>query len=123
MTACAGDVRTQIVVTEGTGRTGTFAFILRVQESALLDDTDTSDTELPDIIDMAERNAARAEDAADRADEAAEKADEAMIHYPIINETNHNWMVWDVDNEVYVDTGVKAEGTTRARIVGTALIV
>lgn len=46
MTACAGDVRTQIVVTESTGRTGTFAFIMRVQKSALPDDTSLSESDL-----------------------------------------------------------------------------
>lgn len=45
MAAVAGDVRTQIVVTESTGRTGTFVFILRVQKSALPDDTDMSESD------------------------------------------------------------------------------
>lgn len=95
MTACYGDVRTQIVVTESTGETGTFVFILRVQKSALEDDTDISETELPDIIDAAERNAERAEAAAQ--------------HYPYIGANNH-WYVWNVENEQYVDTGVNGEG-------------
>lgn len=45
MAAVAGDVRTQIVVTESTGRTGTFVFILKVQKSALPDDTDMSESD------------------------------------------------------------------------------
>lgn len=45
MTACAGRVRTQIVVTESSGRTGTFVFILDVQKSALPSDTDMSASE------------------------------------------------------------------------------
>lgn len=95
MTACFGDVRTQVVVTESTGNTGTFVFILRVQKSALEDDTDISETELPDIIDAAEHNAERAELAAQ--------------HYPYIGANNH-WYVWDVTNEQFVDTGVAAKG-------------
>lgn len=93
MTACYGDVRTQIIVTEDTGETGTFVFILRVQQSALEEDTDISETALPDIIDAAERNAERAETAAS--------------HYPYIGENNH-WYVWDVVQENFVDTGVIA---------------
>ena len=45
MTAVAGQVRTQIVVTESTGRTGTFVFILDVQRSALPLDTDMSESD------------------------------------------------------------------------------
>lgn len=45
MTAVAGQVRTQIVVTESTGRTGTFVFILDVQRSALPADTDMSESD------------------------------------------------------------------------------
>lgn len=45
MTAVAGKVRTQIVVTESTGRTGTFVFILDVQRSALPADTDMSESD------------------------------------------------------------------------------
>ena len=46
MTAVSGSVRTQIVITESTGRTGTFAFNIEVQASALPDDTDMSETDL-----------------------------------------------------------------------------
>ena len=95
MTACFGDVRTQVVVTESTGETGTFVFILRVQKSALEDDTDISETELPDIIDAAERNAERAETAAQ--------------HYPYIGDNNH-WFVYDVTQGNFVDTGINAKG-------------
>lgn len=95
MTACCGDVRTQVVVTESTGVTGTFVFILRVQQAALEDDTDISDTELPAIIDAAEHNAERAEAAAQ--------------HYPYIGENLH-WYVWDVTTEQFVDTGISAKG-------------
>lgn len=61
MTIVAGHVRCQIVVTETTGRTGTFVFILDVQKSALPSDTDMSESEyqiveelLEDIQDYAE---------------------------------------------------------------------
>lgn len=45
MSAVAGHVRCQIVVTESTGRTGTFVFILDVQRSALPADSDLSESE------------------------------------------------------------------------------
>ena len=51
MTACAGDVRTQIIVTESEGKTGTFVFILKVQASALQLGTDMSETEIPAYLD------------------------------------------------------------------------
>lgn len=46
MTAVAGDTRAQIVVTESTGRTGSFVFILRVQRSALPENPDMSESDL-----------------------------------------------------------------------------
>ena len=105
MTACAGDVRCQFVVTEGNNITGTFAFILKVQESTLADDADVSDTVLPDYIDAAATNAARAE-------AAAEAAESWSSHSPYIDATTHHWMVWDATEEQFVDTGINAEGTS-----------
>ena len=60
MTAVPGEVRTQFVITDGYGVTGTFAFILEVQASALDADTDTSETEIPGIIDAARQSAHQA---------------------------------------------------------------
>lgn len=45
MTAVDGAVQCQVVVTETTGRTGTFVFTLSVQRSALPDDTDLSESD------------------------------------------------------------------------------
>lgn len=45
MSCVAGHVRCQIVVTETTGRTGTFVFILDVQKSALPADVDMSESD------------------------------------------------------------------------------
>lgn len=70
MTAIAGHVRCQIVVTETTGRTGTFVFILEVQKSALPSDTDMSDSEYP-LIEQAIEDAQQAvEDSQDAAEDA-----------------------------------------------------
>lgn len=106
MTACHGDVRTQVVVTESTGETGTFVFILRVQQSALEEDVDISETVLPDYIDAAER--------------AAERAEAAVGHYPEIGQ-NENWNVYNPNTGQYEDTGVSArgrDGIMSARISG-----
>lgn len=54
MTACPGRVRVQVVVSEGLNRTGTFVFWLEVQASALADDVDISETQLPEYINAAE---------------------------------------------------------------------
>ena len=97
MSCVAGNTRCQFVVVEPTGRTGTFAFILKIQESALSDDTDISETELPGIIDAAEKN--------------AEKAEAAVEHYPYIDEETLHWMVWNVEAGEWEDTGVIAEGS------------
>ena len=94
MTAVAGDVRCQLVVTETTGKTGTFVFILRVQEAAVNDETIISDTEIPAIIDAAEAN--------------AERAEAAVSHYPKI--VNDYWYVWDAENGTWVNTNVRAKG-------------
>lgn len=105
MTAVKGDVRTQFVVTETSGKTGTFVFILKVQESALQDDTDISDTEIPAIIDAAGINA-------DRAEAAAEDAEEWATHSPYIDPDTSHWWVWDGTQHEFVDTGISADGST-----------
>ena len=71
MTAVAGDVRTQLVVTEPSGRTGSFAFIIRVQPSALPDDTDLSESDYA-YIEQALEAATEAVQDAEEAAEASE---------------------------------------------------
>lgn len=114
MTAVAGDVMTQIIVTESSGRTGTFVFILRVQSSALDDDTIISDTELPAIIDEAEANA-------DRAEANADRAEAAVTHYPKI--VNDYWYVWNVSTGQWVNTNVKAKGEDSVYFDGDTLVL
>lgn len=62
MTAVAGRVRTQIVVTESTGRTGSFAFEIDVQASALPDDSDMSESDYQLIEQAIEETTENAED-------------------------------------------------------------
>lgn len=105
MTAVKGDVRTQFVVTETSGKTGTFVFILKVQQSALEEDTDISETEIPAIIDAAQHNAEIAE-------QAAEDAQEWASHSPYIDPDTSHWWVWDGTQHEFVDTGISADGST-----------
>ena len=80
MTAVAGPVRAQIVVTESSGRTGTFVFILDVQKSALPADTDMSESEyqkIEEALETVDRAIQAAEDAAGSAEEAAGFAENA----------------------------------------------
>ena len=73
MTAVAGDVRTQVVVRDASGRTGTFAFVLRVQHSALPDNTDLSDSDYP-LIEQAIEAAETAVEAAANASASEQNA-------------------------------------------------
>ena len=41
---------------------------------------------------------------------AADRAEQAVIHQPYIHATSGNWMVWDNQQEAYVDTGIHAQG-------------
>jgi hypothetical protein len=66
MSCVSGRVRCQVVVTESTGRTGTFAFILDVQPSALPSDTDLSDSD----YQLIEQALEAAEDAVEAAEDA-----------------------------------------------------
>lgn len=70
MTAVAGSVRCQIVVTESSGRTGSFAFILEVQTSALPDDTVLSDSDFQLIQQAIQDSAQAVIDAEDSAEDA-----------------------------------------------------
>lgn len=75
MTACAGDVICELVLTAEDVRIGSANFVLEVEKAALGADTDISETEIPDIIDAGRRYAEQAEDAAERAEEAAAGVD------------------------------------------------
>ena len=70
MTAAAGNVRTQFVITETNGRTGTFCFTLAVQKSGLPADTDMSTSAyqlVEQMIDTAEQSVIDAGQAAQQA--------------------------------------------------------
>lgn len=41
---------------------------------------------------------------------AAEAAQAAAVHTPYINMNNYHWMIWDVEQGIYVDSGISAQG-------------
>jgi len=94
MSIVAGPVRCQIVVQEGDNVTGTFAFILDVQKSALPADTDMSASEYQLV------------------EELLQTIIDASTNPPYIGE-NGNWWVWSVEQDQYVDSGIDASITVR----------
>jgi len=87
MSPVAGDVRAQIVVTESSGETGTFVFIMRVQPSALPSDADMSESDYP-LIEEAIREA---QEAVETAQEAVERAQEAITETQENAEDSEAW--------------------------------
>ena len=71
---------------------------------------ETAQGKAEDAQTAAETAQGKAEDAQTAAETAQGKAEEAAGHYSYIDETTGNWMVWDVDNEEYVDTEIHAQG-------------
>lgn len=61
MTIVAGEVECELILTLNSQVLGTANFILDVEKAALGNDTDISETEIPDIIDLAESHALVAE--------------------------------------------------------------
>lgn len=92
MSAVAGRVRCQIVVTETTGRTGTFVFILDVQPSALPLDTDLSESD----YQLIEQAIEAAEDAQEYSEDAEAWAVGERGGVPVdpSDETFHNNSKW-----------------------------
>lgn len=82
MTVCSGSIECELHLVKESQEIGTANFILEVEPSALRGDTIISETELPDIFDLARSHeqaaAASAEAAATSATAAAQSADEAQ---------------------------------------------
>ena len=74
MTQVAGQVRIQFVVTEQTGRTGTFVFWLDVQASALPDNSQMSESDISMVEEAIETMQEYVSDSAESAQEAAASA-------------------------------------------------
>lgn len=102
MTVVSGRVVCQLVLSNTDGQIGSFNVWLEVQPSSG-SGSDPSETDIPALI-------AQAKEYADEAEQAAQDAAAWSAHPPYIG-ANGNWFVYDVDEEIYVDTGVYASGS------------
>ena len=75
------------------------------QESA-----ETAQGKAEDAQTAAENAQGKAEEAQGKAEDARDRAEAAIAHTPYIDDTTGNWMVWDTEEEQYVNTGVHAQG-------------
>lgn len=111
MTAAVGDVLCQLTLEQNDSVIGTLNFIIHVQEQPYATG-DPSETELPSII-------AEATEQMEAAAASAQQAEDAVEHYPYINSTNKNWMVYNAIQGEFVDTGVRAQGIDGSGAVQT----
>lgn len=100
MTAVAGRVVCELILSNEDGVVGSYAFWLEVQGSAL--HGDPSQTDIPAIV-------AAMNDAVDRAEQAADNAEAWSENPPFIG-ANGNWFTWDVNQDLYIDTGIYSQG-------------
>ena len=99
MTNVMGKVVCNLVLKNTDGVVGSFNVWLEVQPSAIAG-TDPSQTDIPSLV-------AAAEIAADRAEQAADNAEAWSEHPPYIG-LNGNWFTYDIDTDLYTDTGISA---------------
>ena len=114
MSCVAGRVRCQIVVSESTGRTGTFVFILDVQKSALPDDTDMSESEyqfIQEAIEDCQQAASDAEGAASDA-EAWAVGERGGVPVSASDPTYHNnSSYWAGQAAIYAQGALRYQGS------------
>lgn len=101
MTAVAGRVVCNLVVSNTDGQIGSFNIWLEVQPSSG-SGSDPSETDIPALI-------AQAKQYADAAEQAASEVAAYSENPPYIG-ANGNWFVYDAVNDQFIDTGVYAAG-------------
>jgi hypothetical protein len=128
MTAVAGKVLAQVVVTETSGRIGSFKFVLDVQKSALPDDTDMSESDYQAIEELieeaqevaeevaedrtaAENAATSAEDSAEDSEAWAKGTRNGTAVPPTDPTYQQNSKYWAGQAEQYAQGGLKFVGT------------
>lgn len=128
MTAVAGKVLAQVVVTETSGRIGSFKFVLDVQKSALPDDTDMSESDYQAIEELieeaqevaqevaedrtaAENAATSAEDSAEDSEAWAKGTRNGTAVSPTDPTYQQNSKYWAGQAEQYAQGGLKFVGT------------
>jgi hypothetical protein len=123
MTAVAGRVRTQIVVTETSGRTGAFAFVLDVQKSALPSNTDMSESDyqlIEEAIEEVQASAADAEGYAQNAEAWAQGTRDGEPVSPTDPTYNHNAEYWARYAEEYSQGGMHYKASILASAIPVA---
>lgn len=73
--------------------------------------TPAQQSALDTAITALESGVAAAQEAQAAAEAAKTAAEGAAAHYPYVDNTTGNWMVWDGNTGAFVDTGYKAVGT------------
>ena len=128
MTAVGGKVLAQVVVTETSGRIGSFKFVLDVQKSALPDDTDMSESDYQAIEELieeaqevaqevaedrtaAENAATSAEDSAEDSEAWAKGTRNGTAVPPTDPTYQQNSRYWAGQAEQYAQGGLKFVGT------------
>lgn len=128
MTAVAGKVLAQVVVTETSGRIGSFKFVLDVQKSALPSDTDMSESDYQAIEELieeaqevaeevaedrtaAENAATSAEDSAEDSEAWAKGTRNGTVVPPTDPTYQQNSRYWAGQAEQYAQGGLKFVGT------------
>ena len=128
MTAVAGKVLAQVVVTETSGRIGSFKFVLDVQKSALPSDTDMSESDYQAIEELieeahevaeevaedrtaAENAATSAEDSAEDSEAWAKGTRNGTAVPPTDPTYQQNSKYWAGQAEQYAQGGLKFVGT------------
>ena len=125
MTAVAGRVRCQIVVTETTGRTGTFVFILDVQSSALPADSDMSESDYQLIEQAIEETQQAVSDAESYSEDAEAWAVGERGGVPVSSDDptyHNNSEYWAGVAQTYAEGGLHYSGScTFANIPTTGM--
>ena len=136
MTVLPGDTKAEIVIGNSGDIIASINIIIRVEPTALSDDTQISETDLPLIQEAAQAaevvpglvedaeawaKGTRDGQAVPSTDPTyennskfyAEQAATATAHAPYIG-LNGNWYVWDTATSQYIDTGEPSQGSTGA---------
>lgn len=104
-----GEGTAEIRLTEGTVIKKTREIRIAVSP-AVTGGGSTLGSDWQSYIDEVDRIKGNAVAAANAAGTAAEAAEAAAVHSPYINMNNYHWMVWDAQQQEYVDSGVSARG-------------
>lgn len=131
MSIVYGDVRCQFVISETDGRTGTFVFILRVQKSALPDNSDMSESEyqaIEEAVNACNQAAINAQGYAEDSEESAEDSEAWAVgqrngvDVPSTDPTYHNNSKYWASQANVTSLGALSDVTLSSPTNGEALV-